>query len=97
MADSEKKYWFKRKRYGWGWTPVTMQAWVAVISYLVFVVGCTIVFSNIDELNSGTGLSLLFLVITSSTLSLLWFAYSHGPMPKWRWGKKPDDNIKEDF
>jgi hypothetical protein len=34
----EKKLWFKAKRYGWGWTPVTWQGWVAVLVYVAILI-----------------------------------------------------------
>jgi len=39
MNDGDNNYWFRAKRYGWGWgLPITWQGWV------VFVV-CTLVMS----------------------------------------------------
>ncbi|HZX50161.1 MAG TPA: hypothetical protein VFE94_03385 [Candidatus Paceibacterota bacterium] len=28
--DNPKGHWFKRKLFGWGWTPVTRQGWAVV-------------------------------------------------------------------
>jgi hypothetical protein len=30
-------YWFKRKRYGWGWTPTTWQGWAVVVALVAAV------------------------------------------------------------
>lgn len=30
-----KKYWFAANKFGFGWTPITMEGWVVVITYLV--------------------------------------------------------------
>lgn len=36
--QSQKKYWFPAKKYGYGWgLPVTWQGWVVVVSYLVLI------------------------------------------------------------
>ncbi len=29
-----EKPWFKRKRYGWGWTPATWQGWLIIAFYV---------------------------------------------------------------
>jgi len=28
LKDNPKRYWFKAKMYGWGWTPVKWQDWL---------------------------------------------------------------------
>lgn len=34
----QKKLWFKRKTYGWGWTPVAWQGWLVIVLYVLFIV-----------------------------------------------------------
>ena len=97
MDKVQKTLWFKRKRYGWGWTPVTIRGWFVVIAYIAFVVICAAWFGSTEELSSGTGLSFFVLILLSSTSLLLWISYKHGPMPKWRWGKKATDDPALDF
>ncbi len=41
----DKKLWFKAKRYGWGWTPVTWQGWLVIAVYVIFLVG---MFRSVD-------------------------------------------------
>ncbi len=33
-----EKLWFKAKRYGWGWTPVSWEGWGVVIVYIALMV-----------------------------------------------------------
>ena len=33
-----KKYWFKRRRFGWGWTPVTWQGWLTVAFFIGLII-----------------------------------------------------------
>jgi hypothetical protein len=42
-----------------------------------------------------TGFYLLFVAI--ATIGLIQIALRKGPPPRWRWGKKPDDNPNEDL
>jgi hypothetical protein len=36
MAD-ENRYWFGRKRIGWGWGPRSWQGWVTIIIYALLM------------------------------------------------------------
>jgi len=39
----EKRYWFRKKRFGWGWTPATGEGWIATFAFAAIIVGGTIV------------------------------------------------------
>jgi len=37
--QSDVRYWFPAKRYGWGWGfPITWQGWAAFIAFLILLV-----------------------------------------------------------
>lgn len=96
---SDSRFWFKRRRYGYGWIPVTWQGWTTVGVFLLLVLGAA--FYLEDSLQNAdqemfkvvTFYSLIFLAI----IALLAISYLKGPRPKWRWGKREDDNPEEDF
>ena len=33
-----KKLWFKRRKFGWGWTPCSWEGWTFIGAYLVAVI-----------------------------------------------------------
>lgn len=84
INNNPERYWFKRKLYGWGWTPATREGWLATIVFVALIVW------NVDRLSQvevndefinkvvvqSIGLVLLFLVICFKT----------GEPPKWQWG-----------
>ena len=37
LKDNPKNYWFKRKLYGWGWTPATWQGWLLTFLFIGIV------------------------------------------------------------
>ena len=39
LKDNPNGYWFKRKLYGWGWTPATWQGWFAIGVYVLLILG----------------------------------------------------------
>lgn len=81
-----KPLWFTRKRYGWGWTPVTWQGWAVVAGYVAFVASGAFLFLR-DEYG-GQGV-LAFLVWTLGyTLWLVSVTRQHGPTPRWQWGHR---------
>jgi uncharacterized membrane protein YhaH (DUF805 family) len=79
----EKKLWFRRKLYGWGWTPCTWEGWLVLLVWVVFF---TLAVSMMDH----EGLkNLLFIFL--STIFLIWVCYKKGEKPKWQWGKRVED------
>jgi len=89
-----KNFWFKRRRYGYGWVPVTWQGFVAIIIYVGLIIGVAALMDG--EMSGGEVTSYLVFVIIA-TLLLMVVGFCYGPKPKWRWGSKPSDNPEEDF
>ena len=71
-----KKLWFKRKTYGWGWTPSTWQGWGILLLYVLFLVQ---EFQKIDKLSPS------FIVVT---IFLILVCYATGEEPRWQWGQE---------
>lgn len=105
--SKKQTYWFKRRRYGWGWVPVTWKGWVTILLYpvAVFTSYLATMFGTSDSIFSepiGYTVSVrevvtlvLFFLLFSGLLLLT--CYRKGPKPKWRWGKKPSDKKDEDY
>ncbi len=79
--------WFKRKKYGWGWTPATWQGWLVLAVYLVFIVR---MFRHIDaQSHSGSDTLIgFFIPLIVSTAILLIVCYLTGESPRWQWGNE---------
>lgn len=78
--------WFKRKTYGWGWTPMTWQGWVVTLVY----VGLLLLFAAmIDESSSRKEILLgFFLPALILTTALIRICYKKGETPRWQWGRE---------
>jgi hypothetical protein len=82
-----KKYWFRRKRYGWGWgLPTAWQGWVVLVVYFVAVIAN---FKAMDpnsqpESDFLKGYLPRFFLLTIALLIICW---KKGEKPKWSWGK----------
>lgn len=82
-----QRLWFKRRRYGWGWMPVTWEGWLVTVIFLVTVLIAALRLSP----------AYLLPVIVVETACLLLVCFAKGPTPRWRMGKRPTDNPDEDW
>lgn len=89
MDDNGKIIWFRRKTYGWGWTPSTWQGWLIIAVYLLLVVAFSL---TIDEHSSPRELIFTFaLPITLLTATVIRICYARGETPRWQWGEKDSE------
>lgn len=84
--------WFKRKRYGWGWTPVTTEGWLVTILYIILVVALGM---RIDASSHSISDTLIGMVVplVILTAALLGICYKKGEAPRWQWGKTREERI----
>jgi len=80
MENNNKKIWFRRKTYGFGWTPVSWQGWVFLFVWILVFLS---LFSKIDH---EGGKNILFMVVM--VVILLYVSYKKGESPRWQWGKR---------
>ena len=84
LRDNPEGYWFKRKLYGWGWTPARWQGWVVLV---VYIIGVTAFAFTIDE--NSPSREVMFtgiLPIILLTIALIRICYKKGEKPRWQWG-----------
>lgn len=83
---SHKKYWFEAKMYGWGWTPVTIEGWSVVGTYLVVNIAN---FLRINRTTNTTAETLATWVPEAFILTffLIYICVKKGENPWWRRGK----------
>lgn len=84
-----KTLWFKRKLYGWGWTPCTWQGWAIIAIYIVNIV---FIFRTVDSVSHSGSDTLIgvFIPFVILTIFLLIICYKTGEKPRWQWGKRLD-------
>lgn len=91
FKDNPKGLWFKRKLYGWGWTPVTWQGWLVTLIFVGFIIWTGTTLSPTATTND---LDWFFAKIAVAIFLLMFIAYKKGEKPRWQWGvpKKDDDS-----
>lgn len=81
-SSSAPKYWFRAKRYGWGWgPPCAWQGWAVLITHLVLV------FGGIPFIQVPLGSLPYIGFVGVLTLVLIAICWLKGPPPRWRWGE----------
>lgn len=84
-----KKLWFKRRLYGWGWTPATWEGWTVLAIHLVLVV--FLAFRVDAEASFGEIAWNFLLPVAFLTAALIGISYRMGERPHWQWGKRIED------
>lgn len=81
--ENNKKVWFKRKLYGWGWTPSTLEGWLVVLVWALLFAS---LMSKIDH----EGFKNIFFVLIITGI-LIYVCYKKGEKPRWQWGERKED------
>lgn len=90
LKDNPQGYWFKRKLYGWGWTPATWQGWAVIAGYLVFVFLFAL---TLDDQSPAREVIFTFIFpVTLLTVALIRICYKKGEKPRWQWGINKDES-----
>jgi hypothetical protein len=84
--QTEPKYWFRAKRYGWGWgLPNSWQGWLVLGAFVVLLVAGSMI------LPPGTHFVAYLVYVTVLSAALAGVCWLTGEPPRWRWG---NDNGK---
>jgi len=94
---NDKKYAMKRRRYGWGWTPVTVKTWMFILAQIGIVFASILLLPMKPVQPTTLQIIGLLIIILLVVVSIVLVSSFIAPKPHWRWGKKETDNPDEDF
>ena len=80
-----KKLWFKRKTYGYGWTPNTWQGWL-------FTGIMVVVYTWLSIAVVPRSVPLFIAATAVWVLILLAVCFLKGPSPRWQWGEDKSES-----
>jgi len=88
MNMKKNKYWFKSKRFGWGYVPISWEGWlsVAIFMVLIYLSGYL---NNVyqEPINNKDLLSFLFDTFIIILVTLPFYQKKSKDKARWRWGK----------
>ncbi len=90
-------YWFKRRRYGYGWFPVSWQGWTVFGVYLLLVIAGALMIMDVSPEDEAREVAFYLLFVAVLTVCLITITMKKAPKAKWRWGKSDSDNPDEDY
>lgn len=77
---------------------MTRAGWVTVLAFLVIViVSALLLLPPKDEDTALLQLITFGLIFLSALFFMIGISYAKGPLPRWRWGKRPSDSHEEDI
>jgi predicted membrane channel-forming protein YqfA (hemolysin III family) len=96
MTKDKRELWFKRRRYGWGWTPVKWQGWIPIVGFFTVVIGGLLYLPFGDEEVTVQAVVAYLIYVALASVLLIVVGYQRGPEPRWRWGWKEGDDPDQD-
>jgi hypothetical protein len=85
LKDNPQGYWFKRKLYGWGWTPVKWQGVVTILVAVALLVLNGLSLTATEQPSDsmiGWFLARTGLIV----IALIAICFKKGEKPRWQWG-----------
>lgn len=86
-------YWFKRRRYGMGYTLATWQGWTVTGVMAALVVLPSFFLRQETSVAVAVGYIVWVLLVIAAFIVI---ALLTGPSMKWRWGKSDSDDPDRD-
>ena len=83
FKNNPEGYWFKKKLYGWGWTPVKWQGWLVIGLFILFMI---LNGMNLGEYPTDSQLTWFFVRTIIGVCILIFICYKTGEKPSWQWG-----------
>jgi len=85
LKDNPEGHWFKRKIFGWGWTPASWQGWLTVFVFALVILwmGLSLA-ANPNPTN--TDLLWFFVELLIIIFVLIFISNKKGQKPHWKWG-----------
>ena len=79
----ESAYWFRAKRYGWGWgLPLRWQGWAVLVAFFALLAA-----GNIWLFSPQHSPFVFLIYVAVLSAALIGICYAKGEPPKWRWGR----------
>ena len=85
-----EKLWFRRKRFGWGWTPATWEGWLSTAIFLGAIYWNARRFGLAAQTGKETKSTEFILESILMVIVFIFVCYKKGEKPVWQWGNSKD-------
>lgn len=83
----KNKLWFRRKTYGWGWTPITWEGWLVTLVVVAIPIAIRLTLKAL-EFEKSTQYFYVWASVPILLMALILICFRYGEKPKWQWGIK---------
>jgi catechol 2,3-dioxygenase-like lactoylglutathione lyase family enzyme len=83
----KNKLWFRRKNYGWGWTPISWEGWAVTAAAIIIPLVIRYITKSIG-LDKPTQYFYTYASIPIILMALILLCFRYGEKPRWQWGIK---------
>ena len=83
----KNKLWFRRKTYGWGWTPITWEGWLVILAVIAIPIVIRMTLKAL-EFERTTQYFCAWASVPILLMVLILICFRYGEKPKWQWGVK---------
>lgn len=91
-----RRIWFRAKKYGWGWYPVTWQGWVVTLIGIFLIIRESIRI-DMESQKGGDIMFGFFLPVLCIVALMLVTTYVTGEKPGWHWGDCPKNQKTDEI
>jgi len=94
LKNNPEGYWFKRKLYGYGWTPARKEGWFLTALFIITIItGAFYIETRPDLLVENS--SRVFIFFGAIIVLFLVIVWKTGEPLKWQWGIKKEGEENE--
>lgn len=92
--NEEQKYWFKRKSFGWGWQPASIEGWIVTTLFI----GALLYIGLTKGQDPDVTPQEILMPVGTLVIVLILICYKTGERPRWQWSikKSKQQSSKED-
>lgn len=83
----KNKLWFRRKTYGWGWTPISWQGWLVTFATILIPLAIRLIMKAYG-FEKPVQYFYTFASIPIVFMGLILVCFRYGEKPRWQWGIK---------
>lgn len=77
--ETSRKYWFRKRVLGWGWSPANWKGWVVVAAFFgLFYLGRIVLRANAEASWANDGTFAVYVVVLAAALVAVSYLKSEG-------------------